>query len=159
MQRIIKRCQGYPYLYAVLAFSLFYSVFDPTTSFLLASSPLAIVPAILALVPGKTMVGGKWERGGRRDAAVTRAFCWRSILFVSSVDTVCGVTYSMTTRAAIVSTMGTARGTTQGSCRPLVARTPSDPSYLAVFCSWEIVAGGLNPTLLSASFPHLSKED
>ena len=82
------RCQGYPYLYAVLAFSLFYSVFDPTTSFLLASSPFAIVPAILALVPGKTMVGGKWERGGRRDAAVTRAFCWRSILFVSSVDTV-----------------------------------------------------------------------
>jgi hypothetical protein len=133
---------------------LLYSVFPPTTSFLLASSPLAIVPAILALVPGKTMVGGKWERGGRREAAVTRAFCWRSILSVSSVYVHWDRTYSMTTRAAIVSTMGTARGTTQGSCRPLVARTPSDPSYLAVFCSWEMVAGGLNPTLLSAHFPY-----
>jgi hypothetical protein len=39
--------------------TLFYSVFPPTTSFLLASSPFAIVPAILALVPGKTIVGGK----------------------------------------------------------------------------------------------------
>jgi hypothetical protein len=38
---------------------LLYSVFPPTTSFLLASSPFAIVPAILALVPGKTIVGGK----------------------------------------------------------------------------------------------------
>jgi hypothetical protein len=83
---------------------------------------------------------------------VTRAFCWRSILFVSDDLPKNGETYSMTTRAAIVSTMGTARGTTQGSCRPLVARTPSDPSYLAVFCSWEIVAGGLNPTLQSALF-------
>jgi len=42
-------------------------------------------------------------------------------------------TYSMTTSAAIVSTIGTARGTTHGSCRPFVARTPVEPSYLAVF--------------------------
>lgn len=44
-------------------------------------------------------------------------------------------TYSMMTRAAMVSTIGTARGTTQGSCRPLAANTPSEPSYLAVDCS------------------------
>jgi hypothetical protein len=56
-------------------------------------------------------------------------------------------THSMRTNAAIASTMGIARGTTQGSCRPLAARTPDDPSYLAVGCSIAIVAGGLNPIL------------
>lgn len=53
----------------------------------------------------------------------------------------------MMTNAAMVSTMGTARGTTHGSCRPLAARTPDDPSYRAVACSCEIVAGGLNAIL------------
>lgn len=53
----------------------------------------------------------------------------------------------MMTSAAMVSTMGTARGTTHGSCRPLAASTPEDPSYLAVGCSCAIVAGGLKPTL------------
>lgn len=62
----------------------------------------------------------------------------------------------MMTIAAIVSTMGTARGTTQGSCRPLAARTPTEPSYLAVGCSWEMVAGGLNPTLIVVAYYMIS---
>lgn len=36
-------------------------------------------------------------------------------------------TASMMTSAAMASTIGTARGTTQGSCRPRVARVPSTP--------------------------------
>lgn len=47
------------------------------------------------------MVGGKVVVGGKRLAAVLRAFWMRS--------------WSMTTIAAMDSTMGTARGTTQGS--------------------------------------------
>ena len=57
------------------------------------------------------------------------------------------IAHSMMTSAAMVSTIGTARGTTHGSCRPFAARTPEDPSYRAVGCSCEIVAGGLKPTL------------
>lgn len=57
----------------------------------------------------------------------------------------------------MVSTMGTARGTTQGSCRPLASSTPDEPSYLAVCCSCEIVAGGLNPTLRVSGFPRFDE--
>jgi hypothetical protein len=53
----------------------------------------------------------------------------------------------MTTRLAIASTIGTARGTTQGSCRPRAASWPAVPSYWAVDWAWEIVAGDLKPTL------------
>jgi len=60
-------------------------------------------------------------------------------------------THSMITSAAMVSTIGTARGTTHGSCRPFAARTPDDPSYRAVGCSCEIVAGGLKPILRTCS--------
>lgn len=56
-------------------------------------------------------------------------------------------THSMRTKAAIASTIGTARGTTQGSCLPLVASVPGVPSYWAVDCGCEIVAGDLKPTL------------
>jgi hypothetical protein len=38
-----------------------------------------------------------------------------------------GQTYSIITRAAIDSTIGTARGTTHGSCRPRAAKTPLSP--------------------------------
>lgn len=71
--------------------------------------------------------------GGRSAAAVLRAFWMR--------------TWSMTTSAAIASTMGTARGTTHGSWRPRAASVPGVPSYCAVSCACEIVAGDLKPIL------------
>ena len=40
----------------------------------------------------------------------------------------CTMRASITTIAAIASTIGTARGTTHGSCLPLASRTPSTPS-------------------------------
>lgn len=61
------------------------------------------------------MVTGRVVIAGRREAVVLRAFCI--------------MTWSMMTRLVIASTMGTARGTTQGSCRPLAAKTPAVPSY------------------------------
>ena len=64
------------------------------------------------------------------------------------------MTHSTMTSAAMVSTMGTARGTTHGSCRPFASSTPDDPSYRAVGCSCEIVAGGLKP-ILKESAVHL----
>ena len=64
------------------------------------------------------IVGGNVVTGGSRLAALDLAFCLRS--------------ESMTTIAAIASTIGTARGTTQGSCRPLAAKQPGVPSYCAV---------------------------
>jgi len=82
---------------------------------------------------GVTIVGGTVAIGGNNDAAVFRAF-WIS-------------NWSITTRAAIDSTIGTARGTTQGSCLPLAASWPGVPSYCAVSCVWLIVAGLLNPIL------------
>lgn len=83
-------------------------------------------------------------------------------------------THSMMTRAAMASTIGTAlrtigsqlddrlvgrlrathRGTTQGSWRPRVASTPLSPSYLAVACSCEMVAGDLKAILGEASRQH-----
>lgn len=51
------------------------------------------------------------------------------------------------TIAAMASTIGTARGTTQGSCRPRAASTPFEPSYVAVGCSLDIVAGDLKAHL------------
>ena len=68
---------------------------------------------------GITIVGGRVLIGGSKLAAVFRAFCIRSA--------------SRTTRAAMASTIGTARGTTQGSWRPLAASVPGVPSYWAVF--------------------------
>src|SRR5271169_3175966 len=53
----------------------------------------------------------------------------------------------MMTRAAILSTIGTALGTTQGSCLPFAAKTPSVPSYVAVLCGKLMVAGLLKATL------------
>lgn len=82
---------------------------------------------------GRIIVGGKVVTGGKRLEAVLRAFWIRS--------------WSMITIAAIDSTIGTARGTTQGSWRPRAARVPGVPSYWAVCCACEIVAGDLNPIL------------
>lgn len=56
-------------------------------------------------------------------------------------------TYSIITSNAIASTIGTALGTTHGSCLPLAANVPGVPSYVAVCCGNEIVAGGLKATL------------
>ena len=53
----------------------------------------------------------------------------------------------MMTKAAIASTIGTARGTTHGSWRPRAASVPGVPSYCAVSCACEIVAGDLKPIL------------
>jgi len=78
-------------------------------------------------------VGGKVVTGGSSDAVDFLAF-WIS-------------NSSMTTSAAIASTMGTARGTTQGSCRPRATSVPGVPLYWAVACDCEMVAGDLNPIL------------
>lgn len=53
----------------------------------------------------------------------------------------------------MVSTIGTARGTTHGSCLPLASRVPADPSYRAVDCAWAIVAGGLKAILYHQHHP------
>ena len=89
------------------------------------------------MLTGFTIVGGSVVIAGNSDDAVLRAFWMRS--------------WSMMTRLAIASTMGTARGTTHGSCRPRAASVPGVPSYWAVSCAWEIVAGDLKPILLQAS--------
>jgi hypothetical protein len=67
---------------------------------------------------GRTIVGGNVVTGGSSDEADFLAFCMSNS--------------SMTTSAAMASTMGTARGTTQGSCRPRAASVPGVPSYWAV---------------------------
>ena len=82
---------------------------------------------------GRTIVGGNVVTGGSSDEADFLALCMSNS--------------SMTTSAAIASTMGTARGTTQGSCRPRAANVPGVPSYWAVSCDCEIVAGDLKPIL------------
>ena len=43
----------------------------------------------------------------------------------------------------MASTMGTALGSTQGSCLPLALRVVDSPSRVTVFCSWLMVAVGL----------------
>jgi hypothetical protein len=58
-----------------------WTTFAPTISSLVASSPFAWVPPIL--VPGRTIVGGKCDKGGRREAAVTLAFCCNTMLLIS----------------------------------------------------------------------------
>lgn len=84
-----------------------------------------------------TIVRGNVVIGGSNPAAVVLE-CWMSIS-------------SMTTMLAIASTIGTARGTTHGSCRPLAANEPGVPSYCAVACAWDMVAGDLNPILRGRS--------
>jgi hypothetical protein len=65
----------------------------------------------------------------------------------------CASTASIITNAAMHSTIGTARGTTQGSCRPLASRTPSFSSYVTVVCACPIVAAGLKATLKKMGAP------
>jgi|GEM_PF-3520230 len=73
-----------------------------------------------------------WSKRGGRDYAVGRERWIKAM--------------SMRTRAVMVSTMGTARLTTKGSWRPLVASTVSCPSKSAVFWALLMVAGGLMAT-------------
>lgn len=56
-------------------------------------------------------------------------------------------TESSITIAASASTIGTARGTTQGSWRPLPIISTSSPLEFIVGCVWIKVATGLNATL------------
>ncbi len=51
------------------------------------------------------------------------------------------------TKAAMASTMGTALGTTQGSCLPLPETTVSSPFISILYWSLMMVATGLNATL------------
>jgi hypothetical protein len=83
-----------------------------------------------------TIVEGSVVTGGKSAIAALREF-WIS-------------KRSMTTMLAMASTMGTALGTTHGSCRPRAANTPAVPSYCAVCCASAMVAGDLNPTLQCA---------
>ena len=57
--------------------------------------------------------------------------------------------------AALASTIGTARGKTQGSCRPRAFRVVSIPSMFTVSCSISTVATGLNATRKKISCPLL----
>ena len=47
----------------------------------------------------------------------------------------------------MASTIGTARGTTQGSCLPFPSKTIDSPAALMVFWFCIMVATGLNATL------------
>ena len=47
--------------------------------------PLPLTTLSTTFVPGRTMVGGRWVRGGRRAAAAVRAFCCKSMLPVSII--------------------------------------------------------------------------
>ena len=53
----------------------------------------------------------------------------------------------------MLSTIGTARGTTQGSCLPRALSSTSTPSRLTVFCGRVIVDVGLNAILSSMISP------
>ena len=57
--------------------------------------------------------------------------------------------------AAMASTLGTARGNTHGSWRPLAFNVVSMPSILTVSCSISTVATGLNATRKKISCPLL----
>lgn len=57
--------------------------------------------------------------------------------------------------AAMASTIGTARGNTHGSWRPLAFNVVSMPSILTVSCSISTVATGLNATRKKISCPLL----
>ena len=49
--------------------------------------------------------------------------------------------------AVMASTIGTARGRTQGSCRPFAVNDMFSPCILTVCCGCRSVATGLNATL------------
>lgn len=68
--------------------------------------------------------------GGSSDLELIRACCIITALFHTSSITDFGETrtYSIITKAVMASTIGTARGTTQGSCLPRASKTPSVPS-------------------------------
>ena len=53
----------------------------------------------------------------------------------------------------MLSTMGTALGTTHGSCRPFALSSTSTPSLFTVFCGWVMVLVGLNAILSSMISP------
>ena len=53
----------------------------------------------------------------------------------------------------MLSTMGTALGTTQGSCFPSILTPFLTPSLLIIFCLILIEDTGLNPVVKIKSFP------
>ena len=55
----------------------------------------------------------------------------------------------------MASTIGTARGSTQGSWRPLAERVVAEPLAVTVCCSLRIVAVGLNATRITIASPLL----
>ena len=55
----------------------------------------------------------------------------------------------------MASTMGTARGSTHGSWRPLAASVAASPSSVTVSCSLAMVAVGLKATRMSSGSPML----
>lgn len=57
--------------------------------------------------------------------------------------------------AAIASTTGTARGKTQGSCRPCALKVTASPCRFTVCCDCKIVATGLKATRKKMSCPLL----
>lgn len=58
----------------------------------------------------------------------------------------CDKSASINTSDVIASTIGTALGTTQGSCLPFASKTPFTASYETVDWAWPIVAGDLKAT-------------
>ena len=63
--------------------------------------------------------------------------------------------WSASTRATLLSTMGAARGTTQGSCRPRASSSTSCPSRDTVCCRRAMVAVGLKATRMTMLSPLL----
>lgn len=63
------------------------------------------------------------------------------------------MSWSAMTRATMASTMGTARGTTQGSWRPRAISSTSLPSRLTVTCLREMVLVGLKATRATITSP------
>lgn len=61
--------------------------------------------------------------------------------------------WSARTRAAIASTIGTARGTTQGSWRPRATSSTDSPARLTVFCLRAIVDVGLKAIFATMCSP------
>jgi hypothetical protein len=69
-----------------------------------------------------------------------------------STDLTCS-SWSASTIATMLSTIGTALGTTQGSWRPLALSSVSMPSRVTVFCFTPMVEVGLKATRMTMSSP------
>ena len=61
--------------------------------------------------------------------------------------------WSASTSAIMLSTIGTALGSTHGSCRPFARSLTDSPSWVTVSCSKLMVAVGLNATRVEVVHP------